>query len=191
MTDVTKLPTTEEIELMDMKTLLKTFNNFASTAGQNPTKKFATRAIGTKRTIAVCDALRAKGITTPAAPTTWPLITKPVEPASNVVPMKKSNVPGKTAEHQARTTANLKMGADAAPKAKAVAATPAVTNRKKPNLSLRLRELISQKNPVLDNEAIWKIVQPEFKLADDKKGYVAGQRRAMDKRAKSTNKGAA
>lgn len=51
-----------------------------------------------------------------------------------------------------------------------------VTPKLKPNLSARLREEI---NKGLDNKAVWAIIQPEFGLDDNKKGYVAGQRREM------------
>jgi hypothetical protein len=57
--------------------------------------------------------------------------------------------------------------------------TPAKTAKPEGrNLTARLRELIKDKRR-LDNAAIWAIVQPEFDLANDKRGYVAGQRRHM------------
>ncbi len=62
--------------------------------------------------------------------------------------------------------------------AKAKKAAPVKVASTKKNLSARLREEIEKG---LDNAAIWAIIQPEFDLADNKKGYVAGQRRAMAK----------
>lgn len=146
MADVVKLPTNAEIDEMDPKTLIMTFNAFASTAGRNPVNKFATRAVGVKRLTELAAELRAKGAATPTPATKWPLVAaKPAAaPAAKPVTVKK-----------------------AAPVA-----------GKKPNLSARLREEI---NAGKSNDEVWAIIQPEFKLGNEKKGYVAGQRRAMAK----------
>lgn len=75
----------------------------------------------------------------------------------------------------AKNSAKVELNGDAEPKAKKAAVK---TASGKPNLSARLREEIGNG---LTNDAVWAIIQPEFNLDDNKKGYVAGQRRAMAK----------
>jgi hypothetical protein len=59
--------------------IIATFNHFASIDGQNPVKRFATRADGAKPLTALADALRAKGITEASAPVEFPVMAKAAE----------------------------------------------------------------------------------------------------------------
>jgi hypothetical protein len=68
MTDIITLPTIAEVASMPRADLIATYNHFASTAGQNPVKRFETRAAGIKRLTTIAEALRARGVTQPAAP---------------------------------------------------------------------------------------------------------------------------
>jgi hypothetical protein len=163
-----ELPTTEQIELMSGKDLVITYNHFASTAGQNPVKKFETRDKGIKRLTAVADALRAKGLTAPSEETVFPLIVK---------------APEVTEDGAATTGATTDQ-----PAPEVVPATPKNTKKVKevapgtmPPLAVRLRDLINRR-PVFNNAEIWAIVKAEYSLDDNKRGYVAGQRRAMAKK---------
>lgn len=164
-----ELPTTEQIELMSGKDLVITYNHFASTAGQNPVKKFETREKGIKRLTAVADALRAKGIIAPSEETVFPLIVKASE----------------TAQEQPTPAVDASAPVVVKP-ATAPVKVPAAGKKVSPStfvpLAVRLRELINQTSPALDNAAIWEIVKAEYSLDDNKRGYVAGQRRAMAKK---------
>lgn len=202
---MTTLPTAEQIELMSGKDLITTYNLFASTAGQNPVKKFETREKGIKRLTAVADALRAKGITEPTAATEFPLIVKaPETPQEQPTPAvdapapaaaKPATAPVKasagvkkmtlaqeiTANVKRTVTLNKIQAENATTPAPKISSTKSVVQKTGlPPLAVRLRDLINQ-TPVLDNAAIWAIVKDEYNLDDNKRGYVAGQRRAMAK----------
>lgn len=201
-----ELPTTEQIELMSGKDLVITYNHFASTAGQNPVKKFETREKGIKRLTAVADALRAKGITEPTVATEFPLIVKapetsqeqptsagdapapavskpvtaPAKASADVVlnvlaPGNKSLIAGMSTKAKNELAESLKKTAPAKKEKSIVQKTGL------PHLAVRLRDLINQQPP-MDNAAIWAIVKEEYNLDDNKRGYVAGQRRAMAKK---------
>lgn len=70
------IPTDAEIELLPLSKLVLLYGSLAPSAGQNPVKKFETRPIAIKRTLAVAAALRAKPL---LPPTEWPLQAMPEE----------------------------------------------------------------------------------------------------------------
>ncbi len=172
MTDIIALPSTAAIASMAHPDLIATYNAFASTNGQNPVRRFATRSDGVKRLTALADALRAKGITEASAPTEFPVIAKAKDvPAPKSPKAKAQAKPVKPTPSPKAKPATVKASAKPQP-------TKIVIGQRG-TLGARLRELI---NDGLDNAAIWAIVQPEYDLEDNKRGYVSGQRIYMAKR---------
>jgi hypothetical protein len=193
MTDTAtlKLPTNSDIELFFFKDLVATFNAFAPTAGLNPVKTFASRNEGVRRLTKLADELRAKGISEPSAPVDFPVVAKAAASkaeAAKVDIASKAAVAKKAPAPKAKPAATPKAKDAPAPKAapakpaKAVKAPPTqIEVGKRGTLGARLRELILDPRE-LDNAAIWEIVQKEYDLDANKRGYVAGQRVAMVKR---------
>lgn len=183
--NVVVLPAANEISSMAHADLITTFNTFASTNGENPVKRFATRSAGVKRLTNLVVELRAKGVTEASAPTDFPVIAKPEDarPVTHAAPKAKApapkakDVPAQKPAKPAKVKAPAKPAKSASPPVADKVTLAAVVKAKGlVPLAVRLRGLINQKKPVLDNDAIFAIVEKEYALPASKKNYVQGQR---------------
>jgi hypothetical protein len=194
------LPTNEELARLPGSSLLAEHNRLADLLGKTATRRFPTHADGVRRTAQLAAQIRADLARRAEVARLAQPVAPPVPPPPTIVPATKPNGAGPSlatlgarsakaddAEHaagpaidvgkKARRAAKAAVTTSKAPKA----AAPKTPTVRAPSVSSRCRELLATH----DNADIFAILQKEFGVGDNKKGYPGWYRADAARRAKA------